>query len=338
MGGAFYSYLKDRTYRIQWPGWEHVFQTGMTNWTYDPQALGIPYLNATGGELDTNRVRGVAGNEIYVAYPPNTEVGVVNDLNTRQITEPKKVAEIEKFKHVFFHSNRGPTTEMFAEITAKHKWAMKPQGMDQNYAEAYRCVFEALFRPTEEFLSSTHKGIGRDAVPFSHIVKVAENPDATAMAFHYRVDDVAATVDGQDQVIDDETIARIIRIAGQHRVAGKNMNLFFVTNSNSSAYKVIRNASVQEAFHGIYSQELTATIHVNTEFGHGESKAREAVLSTLQAMRDWWIMRLSDILICQLSGFCKSAALVAPLEQIRYEDAGLSPRAWYWVMCGGRFC
>jgi hypothetical protein len=62
------------------------------------------------------------------------------------------------------------------------------------------------------------------------------------------------------------------------------------------------------------------------------------VASTLQAMRDWWIMRLVSVLICPQSGFSKSAALLAPPSQIRYEDEGNAFRANYWTMCGNRFC
>jgi hypothetical protein len=335
MGGAFYAILKERSFRMQWPGWEHVFSPGWMNWTYDPQAHGIPYLNNTGGELDTKRVRGVEGNEIYVAYPPSNEVGVVNDLNSRQITEPDKVVQIEKYKHLFFHSNRGPNAQMFHDISQKFQWG---RSSDEDYSAVYRCVFEGLFRPTKEFLDSKYKGIGQEPVPFHHIVSAAEDESSVSMAFHYRVGDDTAAVDGKSEIIGDEVVTRIVTLAEKHRQPGKKMNLFFVTNSNSSAYRVVQDAAVKATFHSVYSQELTAMIHVNTNLGGDGHLVDAAVLSTMQAMRDWWIMRQSDILVCQLSGFCKSAALVAPPEQVRYEEAGLAPRAWYWVMCGGRFC
>lgn len=335
MGGAFYAMMTGRTYRMEWPGWGRVFSPGWMNWTFDSHALGIPYYDSDGKELDPKRIRAVEGNEIYETWKGNPNVGTVNDLNTRQILEPDKIGVIETFQHVFFHSNRGPDTLMYRNISHKYGWN---KDSDHDYAETYRCVFEGLFRPTQEFMSSSYQAIGQDPVPFHHIIKAVEDPEGVSMAVHYRVGDDAAVVDAHNEIIDDEMLERIVTLANKYRQPGKHMTLFFVTNSNSSAHKVLQNTAIQAAFKATYSQELTATIHVNSNFGKGSHEVEEAVQSTMQAMRDWWVMRQSDILICQLSGFCKSAALVAPEEQIRYEDAGRSPRAWYWVMCGGRFC
>lgn len=340
MGGAFFAMLSGRSFRIWWPGWDHVFKPGRSNWTYDGPALGIPYLDEHGEQYDKVRVTGVEGNQIYPAFTTRKDVGVVNDLNSRQITNSTLRPVIDQYKHVYFHSNRGPNAQMFLDVSRKYNWAKKSEDVEDNYAEAYRCVFEGLFRPTDEFLRSDYKGINQNTVPFAHIVRIVEDPSFTSMAFHHRVDDSTAESKSDRETINDQDIRLIISLAEKHRVEGKKMNLFFITNSNSSAHKVLRTEAIHKTFHQVYSQDLTATIHVNADRTPraGEQVSQASVLSTLQAMRDWWVMRLADILISPNSGFSKSAALLAPREQIRYEDSGRAQRTNYWVMCGNRFC
>lgn len=332
MGGAFYAMLHDRTFRILWPGLERVFKPGHLNWTFDAPSLRIPYLDDKGVEIDHTRIRLNVPNSIFQAEPSRSDVGVVNDLNARLITQAENTTQIERFNHVYFHSNRGPNEEMYTALSKKHHWAAPSDNTEVNYSEAFRCVFESLFRPTDEFLHSTYKSVGREAVPFAHAVRVAEDPHFTSMAFHHRVDDGTAASNGDFNIVSDKAIMRIISIAEKHRVEGKKMNLFFITNSNASSHKIMHNTLIRKTFHSVYSQELLATIHIN-----GAGKEAQ-VQSTLQAMRDWWIMRLVDILIGGSSGFSKSAALVAPADQIRYEDEGQAYRPNYWVMCGNRFC
>jgi len=343
MGGAFYAMLHDRTFRILWPGLEHVFRPGHLNWTFDAPALHIPYMDDKGAEIDTTRIRLNVPNSIFQADPSRTDIGVVNDLNARLITQAENTSQIDSFKHVYFHSNRGPNEDMFNALSRKHNWATTPGASNEvSYSEAFRCVFESLFRPTDEFLHSTYKSVGREAVPFTHAVRVAEDSHFTSMAFHHRVDDGTAERNDDADIISDEAIMRIVFIAEKHRVEGKKMNLFFITNSNASSHKIVHSVLIHKTFHAVYSQELLATIHIN---GDGRTTTTSsagvndpAVRSTLQAMRDWWIMRLVDILVCSQSGFSKSAALVAPADQIRYEDEGGAYRPNYWVMCGNRFC
>jgi hypothetical protein len=338
MGGAFYALKTGRSFRILWPGLEHVFKPGHSNWTFDGPTLGVPYENEKGEEIDKTRVSDVMGNQVYFAFPPRTDIGAVNDLNTRQVDEPEKSAQIDKFKHVFFHSNRGPTRQIYTEISNKYGWTKHFPDNDDSYAAVYLCVFEGLFRPTDEFLHSNYKAINHASVPYSHMIRILEDPKFTSMAFHHRVDDDAAATGSAVDTIGEAEMSRMVALSEKHRVEGKAMNLFFITNSNSSAHKVVQHAGIQKAFHAVYSQELTATIHVNMGTGSGEHATSSAVLSTLQAMRDWWIMRLVSLLICPQSGFSKSAALLAPAAQIRYEDEGNAYRANYWTMCGNRFC
>eukprot|EP00428_Durinskia_dybowskii_P079976 CAMPEP_0170428250 /NCGR_PEP_ID=MMETSP0117_2-20130122/39670_1 /TAXON_ID=400756 /ORGANISM="Durinskia baltica, Strain CSIRO CS-38" /LENGTH=91 /DNA_ID=CAMNT_0010687531 /DNA_START=119 /DNA_END=390 /DNA_ORIENTATION=- len=88
---------------------------------------------------------------------------------------------------------------------------------------------------------------------------------------------------------------------------------------------VMNNAKMLRSFQAIHCQELSAQIHVNgAAGGKAAADAAKSISSTMQAFRDWWIMRQVDVLVLQLSGFSKSAALLAPDAQIRYEDEGLA--------------
>ena len=338
MGGAFYAMQTGRTFRVHWPGLESVFKPGVTNWTYSSSDFRIDDFNAP-------KIVNANGNEIFPLKighrSANQEVGVVNDLNSRQIMNSTVWPEIEKYKHVFFHSNRGPNMEMYNALSAKYNWTKVSENEDENYFEAYRCVFAGMFRLTDAFLSSFYKPIGKSPVHFSHIVRSAEDRSFQLMAFHFRVSDGWAESDDKQHIIDDATMTRIVTLAEKHKREGAKMNLFFITNSNCSAHKVIADENIRKTFHAVYSQELTASIHVNyikNKAGQMDDSSEATVLSMRQTMRDWWIMRLADVLVLQTSGFSKSAALMAPLSQIRYEDGGESLRPVPWIMCGGRFC
>lgn len=338
MGGAFYALQTDRSFRILWPGLEHVFKPGHTNWTFDAPVYNIPYEDANGQEIDKTRVTDVLGNQIMQPFPSRTDIAVINDLNTRQVDNATLSAVIDKYQHVFFHSNRGPTRQMFSLVHKKQNWAAHFPDTDESYAAVYHCVFEGMFRPTDELINSEYKSISRAAVPFSHIIRILEDPKFSSMAVHHRIDDSAASANSDQDIIDTTHLAKIVELATKHAVPGKKMNLFFVTNSVASANKVMADASIKSAFHAVYAQELTAMIHVNMGTGNGEHASAAAVQSTLQAMRDWWVMRLVDVIVCPQSGFSKSAALLAPATQVRYEDSGFAFRPNYWTMCGGRFC
>jgi hypothetical protein len=88
----------------------------------------------------------------------------------------------------------------------------------------------------------------------------------------------------------------------------------------------------------IYSQQLSGEIHVNKHNGiHGMKHGVDdnVIHSLRQAWRDWWVMMLSDVLVCLMnSGFCKTAGLMASIEQIKYETNHQVAPWW----CGNRYC
>jgi hypothetical protein len=340
MGGAFYALQMGRSFRVLWPGLEHVFKPGHIHWTFEPATLNIPYEDKEGNEIDATRIGVRTVGIRQDVYKDRPDIGLVNDLNNRQITDPQKAAIIERFTHVFFHSNRGPSRQMFSQIHKRYNWAAHFPDTDESYSAVYRCVFEGLFRPTDEFLDSVYKSVGRSPVPFSHITGVVDNDKFVSMAYHHRVSDDIAAANSDRDAITEHSISKIVEMAHKHGQLDKQLNLYFVTNSIHSANRVIENRDLQSTFHAIYTQELSAPIHVNYGTGNGEHATLSGILSLLQAMRDWWIMRLADVLIFPKSGFSISAALLASHEQVRYEDAG---HTWeskenYWSLCVNRFC
>jgi len=342
IGGAFYAMQHERTFRILWPGLEHVFTPHSLNWTFNPVALQLPYLDENGNEIDKSRVTDNLGGKIYTDVV-GSDVGVVNDLNTRQIVNGTDVAIIEKYRHVYFHSNRGPNEEMYRAVSTKNKWPQK-ESLEKNYAAHFYCVFDALFRPAEAFLKTEYRSMGREPMLFSHLMRIVEDPEVMSISFHHRVDDGTAQANGDADMVTDAALARIVEIYLRHRDSPtRKANLFFVSNSIASMRKVMDSAVLKQTFNQVYCQELSAQIHV-ADAGHiahprgGLHVSHPAVLSTQQAFRDWWIMRQSAVLIGGQSGFSKSAALFAAAKQIRYEDEGNAYREDYWVMCGSRFC
>lgn len=337
IGGAFYALLHDRTFRILWPGLEHVFTPHALNWTFNPSALQLPYLDANGVEIDKSRVTDNIGGKIYTDVVSD-EVGVVNDLNTRQISNETEVAIIEKYRHVYFHSNRGPNEDMYRAVAKKNNWPQK-ESFEKSYATHFYCVFDAMFRPAEAFLKTMYHSMGREPMLFSHVMKIVEDPEVMSISIHHRVDDGIAEANGEGDLVADETLSRIVAIYLRHRGGPeRKANLFFVSNSIASMNKVMASALLKQTFNQVYCQELSATIHVNDADRSSHQVSHPAVLSTQQAFRDWWIMRQSAVLIGGRSGFSKSAALFAAAKQVRYEDEGEAYRKDYWTMCGNRFC
>jgi hypothetical protein len=216
MGGAFYALQTGRSFRILWPGLDHVFKPGYSNWTFDAVTLNVPYEDASGHEMDKTRITDVNGNQVIEPFTDRKDVLVVNDLNSRQITNATRSAMIDSYQHVFFHSNRGPTRDMYSAIHKKYNWATSFPDTDESYAAVYHCVFEGLFRPTEEFLSSEYASISRATVPFTHIIRVIEDPKYTSMAFHHRVDDSTAAANAANEVIDATHLAKIIELSQKH--------------------------------------------------------------------------------------------------------------------------
>ncbi len=89
------------------------------NWTYDAEALGVPHLDENGQELDHSKTRARQGQgEMQFPIPGVRDIAMFNDLNTRAISDPKKQKILERYKHVYFHSNRSPCMSIH-NMTAK---------------------------------------------------------------------------------------------------------------------------------------------------------------------------------------------------------------------------
>jgi hypothetical protein len=337
MGGAFYALKTKRRYKVIWPGWDTIFQPGNTNWTYDGRELGIPDVGGT------PKVHAVSGHAVGLVvinpeFSNRTDVGVVNDLNNRQILNHSIVPLIEAYRHVFFHSNRGPDINLFRELMAQYNWPALGTDEGTNYMEVYRCVFESMFRPSDILQHSTYKAIGKTTVKFAEVVNIVEDLSAVSIAFHHRANDAQAESHSLQGTIEDKYIDVMVSIADKHRKAGMKMNLFFITNHNASGHKVTSDKRILKAFGNVFSQELSAVIHVNNhaaQKGIIELANHNVDLSLLQAMRDWWMMRICSVLIMGNSGFSVSATLFASTQQVRYNLDGTHSDEF---PCGGRFC
>mmetsp|Transcript_2471 Transcript_2471/g.3868 ORF Transcript_2471/g.3868 Transcript_2471/m.3868 type:complete len:418 (-) Transcript_2471:55-1308(-) len=351
MGGAFYAILTGRSFRMHWPGLDVLFSPGFTNWTFDSKHLGVHYLDSDGKEINRHRIssiskkRGSFG-DIYAEFENSTDVGVVNDINARQISDGKHDAQIGVFTHVFFHSNRGPTKRMYQSIVRKYDWNLTNENVEISYLEAYRCVFQGLFQPTDTFLGDPYKPMGSTAIPFRDIINIVADPDVISLSFHYRVNDIAAEKDKLALEAIDQPLEKRIRSLGhlalsQHSNATK-VNLFFISNSNASAYRIFNSTKLTDVYQHVYVQELHGVKHINANRRAVRLNISRSELNTLeQSWRDWWIMHLSDVIVCPLSGFSRSAAMTAPLSQIKYDS--------YWTqtplsiantynMCGNKLC
>lgn len=154
--------------------------------------------------------------------------------------------------------------------------------------------------------------------------------------------DIDAENDSKSHVIKDNTIQWIIDLANKYKKSNPKktdkINFFFITNSKSSGTKVMSHKGLLETFHVIYSQQLSGEIHVNKHNGiqgmkHGVDD--NVIHSLRQAWRDWWAMMLADVLVCLMnSGFCKTAGLMAPIQQIKFETDHQAAPWW----CGNRYC
>jgi hypothetical protein len=349
MGGAFYALLNDRSFALQWHGIDHVFRTPGVEWMFDPRMLGLSSYPEDVAALEQNFVRNTKGNEIYAAFPGRHDIGIINDLNTRQITLPDRSSVIESYMHVFLHSNRGPTIEMYQNICRVYNWPYNTANPSADYLAAYRRVFDNMFQMSAEFLATPYKAVNRNVMPFSELLDIVRNNTYISMAYHHRVPDDVASRDDASGVISDDLVRQIVEVAESQRQGNRPINLFFLTNSASSAQKMWRSSLVQNCFARVFAQELLAPIHVNyiTDVdgsGQGASNtadvAQEGILSLQQAMRDWIVMREAGILVCSNSGFCMTAAVLAAPEQRRYGRfaEGLMPVEDYAVFCMDRSC
>ncbi|KAJ1421393.1 hypothetical protein B484DRAFT_452726 [Ochromonadaceae sp. CCMP2298] len=352
MGGAFYALLSGRSYRVHWPGLEQIFEPRHTNWTFDPAHLNIQYLDAQGEELshrlvETENGEGVLGSlRPYLPYDNSSSdksVGVVNDLNALppRINDPTQYAELEAYTHLLLHSNRGPTKAMYQKVNAKYGW--KAGDDDESYMQAFRCVFHELFKATDSFLRSPYTAVGHPSVRFEEVLGRVADPSTLSAAVHYRVDDDIASNDSPTAdpraALDRQTLTRILKLGDELTRMGKGDRavLYFVTNGNASAAAVLQNAEVRARFSSVYVQELYGAKHVN-QHHKGATLSPAEIVTLQQAWRDWVLMYKCDVLMYDNSGFSKSATLLAPREQLRYEGYGYTAKDQPYQMCGNRFC
>lgn len=343
IGGTFYALMTDRSYRIRYTGLEYVFSPGFTNWTFDLEKLGIPPQHPN----DANAIHPKFGDTLGEQYNgeiiPETEgskmVGIVNDLNARQILNPDLLPKIEEYEHVYFHSNRGPNEKFYIRLQEKYNWPKIGNSVTEQYYNVVQCVFRGLFRPTTALLNSHYKSVGRHAIPFSKLIEmVEEDQQHVSVAVHYRVNDVVAeTRDSTEHLIDDNLIQQIADVAHDATAANKKANLFFLTNSDQSSQIVMDNPILQQQFNEIYCQELQGTKHVNA-IRKDENVTEAGILSSQQAWRDWWVMFLSDVLMFPNSGFSVSAAIFASQSQIKFFEYRNNITDHPWNQCGTRFC
>jgi len=340
MGAAFFAIASERSFRIQWHGLEHFFRPGHVNWTYDAESLGIPHLDENGQELDHSKTRARQGQgEMQFPFPGNHNIAMFNDLNTRAISDPKKQKILERFAHVYFHSNRSPGMSIH-NMTAKTIAGLINSSIVEPTREghyvAYRCLFNDIFQPTASFLNSSYKAIGYDAMPLQDVMAQMTSNGALSLAFHYRIDDNYVAADNATATIDEETIQWLVLLSNNHSTNSIRLNLFFISNSPASAHKVLQHHDVQSAYAHIFSQELTGSRHINS--ADAKNSTTTVVVTFQQAMQDWWIMKNADILVCGYSGFCMSAGIVASLSQIKYNEVLRTKEVFKPQVCSNRDC
>ena len=200
MGGALFSLMSGRSYRVHWPGLTAIFKEGPTNWTYDVNDLGLSKDDEI--QLDVTRVRVVpngafydalshSGDDIPESCSSNNDnrVAILNDLNAWLINNRTLWLEMKHYKTVFLHSNRGSRHEMFKAIESQYNL---PKRHDKNeaadYYDAYRCIFHSMFQPSDEFLQSSYQNINDGLTyVFSEIINILNDPNMFSIAIHYRV-------------------------------------------------------------------------------------------------------------------------------------------------------
>jgi len=273
MGAAYFAVVSGRSFRIHWPGIEHVFKPGHSNWTYDPDVLGIPYKDKDGNELDRSRnhiVRG-GGQVNYVLPAGAGNVVMFNDMNGREINLPAITARLVRHKHVYFHSNRSPDLLMnnfMVEKLVVKSGVVGGTTLNDSHAghiNAYRCMFNDIFQPTEAFLNTTYKSIDGNFTVFRELVDLVNRADEQSLAFHFRIDDRHVTSDSAAVTIKNDTVKWIASLGTKHQAGSGKPNLFFITNSPASARKVMEDSDIREAFGRVFSQELTGSRHINSD-------------------------------------------------------------------------
>jgi len=210
MGGALFSIMSGRSYRVYWPGLTAIFKAGPTNWTYDVHDLGLSRGDEI--ELDATRVRVVEGGAFYNALTHsidgssdmsssivftsstdnsnNNKVAIMNDLNAWLINNRTLWTEMKHYKTIFLHSNRGSRHEMYQSIENQYQLIKRSDKNElADYYDGYRCIFHSMFQPSDEFLHSSYVNINDNGLThsFQDIINILNDPKLLSIAIHYRV-------------------------------------------------------------------------------------------------------------------------------------------------------
>jgi hypothetical protein len=129
--------------------------------------------------------------------------------------------------------------------------------------------------------------------------------------------------------------------------------------------QISSDASIRSQFSRIYIQALHGQVHIDTHDQEKSSKSelqdpfsnsmaidestasleknpgpgsRESCHAFQQAMRDWQLLSICDVLLCENSGFCNSAAMVSrsiqPGSLLDFSGRPVGPMR----MCANRYC
>ena len=189
MGGALFSIMSGRSYRVHWPGLTAIFKEGPTNWTYDVNDLGLSKDDEI--KLDETRVSVVEGGAFYKALPHERNVAIMNDLNAWLINNRTLWLEMKHYKTVFLHSNRGTNAAVYKAVSNFYNLPKRrgDSSEEKDYYDAYRCIFHSMFQPSDEFLQSSYQNINDGLTyVFSDIINILNDPSMFSIAIHYRVD------------------------------------------------------------------------------------------------------------------------------------------------------
>jgi len=191
MGGALFSIMSGRSYRVHWPGLTAIFKAGPTNWTYDVHDLGLSRNDEI--ELDATRVSVVPGGAFYKALSHVHNIAIMNDLNAWLINDRTLWIEMKHYKIIFLHSNRGTNEAVYKAVTNKYNLPQRKSSDSSNsfeydYYDGYRCIFHSMFQPSDEFLHSKYVNIHGLTYSFTDIINILDDPKLFSIAIHYRVD------------------------------------------------------------------------------------------------------------------------------------------------------
>lgn len=343
MAGAYFSITVGRALKIQWDSLSNVFEHGEIDWRFHPGIMG---LSANDLVLQNGRVTEAMGyGKVVVISPQHPHIALFNDMNSRRITNASFWPILAQYKHIFFHSNRGPDLTSFQQLSAALLLPkIENHGANFLHLMAYRCIFDEIFKPTESFLNSTYKAMGQPAMEFRKVINIAQNPTFPSLAYHHRIPDKYVENDDPRGIIELRKLQWIADIGQISKKKKPQTNLFFITNSPVSAARVLESQAFRKKFRAIYIQELSGSMHINMVSHNGTTTNATASdqpsgtkSSFLQAMRDWYILKSVQRLVCGRSGFCRSAALVGSEEQLVFDGFSSSFRHIASV-CSNREC